>query len=82
VEVEFDVPDRIFGHMTRNALRHNGLTRAILVEGMGAAGQNTDVNMQEEDPERFEANSELECRVATPRRALTGSAVEKKEDND
>jgi hypothetical protein len=45
-----DVPDGIFGHMIMNARRQNGLTRAILVEGIGAAGQNTDVDTQEEDP--------------------------------
>jgi hypothetical protein len=48
--MEFYVPDGIFGYMIKNARRHNGLTGLILVEGIGAPGQNTDVDTQEEEP--------------------------------
>jgi hypothetical protein len=80
--VEFDVPDGIFGHKTRNARRHNGLTRTILIEGIEAPGQNTDVDKQEEEPRRFKADPELKRGVAMPRKVMTGSAVEKQEDDN
>jgi hypothetical protein len=79
--MEFAVPDGIFGHRTRNARRHNGLTRTILIEGIGVPGQNTDVDTQEEEPRRFKADPELERGVAMPRKVMTRSAFEKQEDD-
>jgi hypothetical protein len=50
MDVEFDVPSGIFGRMMRNVRRHKERTRAILVEGTGAAGRNTKVDRQKADP--------------------------------
>jgi hypothetical protein len=64
--------------MEHPILHDKGLILAIVIKGISGGSHNADIDMQKEEAQRCQDDALFEHDVATPRRAMTVNAFEKR----